>query len=377
MTLPRFILIFFFATLLSSCSKPPGPGIGNAVEWSQLEGWQMDRHAESWTSLLRGCSKLKDRPEWAAACHTADGMPSPTDEEAREFYEQWFTAHGVYAENGNRTGLITGYYEPLLFGSLEQTEQFRYPIYQRPEDLLSVELSGLYPELKGKRVRGRLSGNKIIPYHSRESLESSPKVLQGQELVWVDDPVALFFLHVQGSGRIVLRDGSVLGVGYADQNGHPYRSIGRELIAMGELNKDDVNLFSIRKWLDNNPTRINNLFERNPSYVFFTERPAPEEGPYGSLNVPLVAERTIAVDPGVIPLGSPVWLDTTLPGSGENYRRLVLAQDTGGAIKGHVRADVFWGQGQKAERMAGLMKQDGQLYVLRPVRQESREIKSP
>ena len=237
---------------------------------------------------------------------------------------------------------------------------------QPPEDLLTVELSGLYPELKGKRIRGRLSGNKIVPYHSRESLQSSPEVLRGQELVWVDDPVALFFLHVQGSGRVVLRDGSVLGVSYADQNGHPYRSIGRELINMGELNKDDVNLFSIREWLHNNPSRANTLFGRNPSYVFFSVRPATDEGPNGSLNVPLVAERTIAVDPGIIPLGSPVWLDTTLPGSGESYRRLVLAQDTGGAIKGHVRADLFWGQGQRAEHMAGLMKQDGRLHVLRP-----------
>ena len=165
---------------------------------------------------------------------------------------------------------------------------------------------------------------------------------------------------------MVLPDGTVLGVSYADQNGHPYRSIGRELINMGELNKEDVNLFSIREWLNSNPSRVNTLLERNPSYVFFSVRAATDEGPNGTLNVPLVAERTIAVDPGVIPLGSPVWLDTTLPGSGESYRRLVLAQDTGGAIKGHVRADLFWGQGQRAEHMAGLMKQDGRLYILKP-----------
>ena len=366
MPLTRFIPIVLCAAFLNSCATTPGPGIGNAVKWSQLEGWQQDHHAESWISLQRSCSKLKDHSEWAAACRAADAMPNPTDQEAREFYEQWFTAHGVYAGHGIRTGLITGYYEPLLFGSLSQTGQFRYPIYQPPEDLLTVELSGLYPELKGKRIRGRLSGNKIVPYHSRESLQSSPEVLRGQELVWVDDPVALFFLHVQGSGRVVLQDGTVLGVSYADQNGHPYRSIGRELINMGELNKEDVNLFSIREWLNSNPSRANTLLERNPSYVFFSVRPATDEGPNGTLNVPLVAERTIAVDPGVIPLGSPVWLDTTLPGSGESYRRLVLAQDTGGAIKGHVRADLFWGQGQRAEHMAGLMKQDGRLYILKP-----------
>ena len=161
-------------------------------------------------------------------------------------------------------------------------------------------------------------------------------------------------------------DGKVVGVGYADQNGHPYQSIGRALITLGELEKDDVNLFSIREWLLNNPERIDGLLGRNASYVFFSERPAPEEGPYGSMNVPLVAERSIAVDPAVISLGTPVWLETTLPDTREPYRRLMLAQDTGGAIKGPVRADVFWGLGERAERMAGLMKQTGQLYVLLP-----------
>lgn len=368
MPLARIVILFCCAVLVWGCTTIPDPGVGSAVGWSQLDGWQDDRHAESWTALLRSCSKLEQQSDWRALCRAARETPAPSDRQAREFYQQWFLPHEVYGEGGEREGLITGYYEPLLLGSRERTAQFRYPIYQRPDDLITVELSGLYPELEGKRIRGRLSGNKLVPYYSRTSLERDPALLSGKELVWVDDPIALFFLHVQGSGRVRMPDGTILGVGYADQNGHPYHSIGRELISLGELEKEDVNLFSIRQWLQDNPSRVEELFGRNPSYVFFSLRSAPGEGPYGSLNVPLVAERSIAVDPAVITLGVPVWLETTQPESGVPYRRLMLAQDTGGAIKGHVRADVFWGQGETAERMAGLMKQRGRLFVLQPVK---------
>ena len=368
----KTLLIISCTAVLYNCAAPPTPGIGEAVNWSQLTGWQDDRHAESWSALLRSCSKLDGRTAWVALCHAADRISDPTDEEAREFYEHWFSAHGIYAQGGGRTGLITGYYVPLLSGSLEQTGQYRFPIYRRPEDLLTIELSGLYPELKGRRIRGRLSDNKVIPYYSRASLESNPQLLRGYEMLWVDDPVALFFLHVQGSGRIALPDGSVLGVGYADQNGHPYRSIGKELIDMGELEKDEVNLFSIRNWLRDNPSRAAGLLDRNPSYVFFSERPTPDEGVFGALDVPLVAQRSIAVDPDVIPLGAPVWLETSLPTNSRPYQRLMMAQDTGGAIKGQIRADVFWGKGERAERMAGMMKQRGRLYVLLPRAQSER-----
>jgi len=366
MSVHRVIILSFLATLQWGCATPPEPGVGDPVKWSQLEGWQEDRHAESWTALTRGCSKLQTREEWADLCRAAEALAEPSDAQARDFYERWFVPHEVNGVGGERTGLITGYYEPLLSGNRERSQRYRYPIYERPDDLIKVELTDLYPELKGKRLRGRLVGNKIVPYYSRSLLDKDPSLLSGHELLWVDDPVALFFLHVQGSGRVRMPDGKVVGVGYADQNGHPYQSIGRALITLGELEKDDVNLFSIREWLLNNPERIDGLLGRNASYVFFSERPAPEEGPYGSMNVPLVAERSIAVDPAVISLGTPVWLETTLPDTREPYRRLMLAQDTGGAIKGPVRADVFWGLGERAERMAGLMKQTGQLYVLLP-----------
>ena len=363
----RKIVAFCCALVLSACALiTPEAGIGKKVDWSRLRGWENDRHAESWPSLVRTCTKLGDLVEWRQLCLAAAAIDNPSHQQAREFYEWWFTAHPVYAAGGERDGLITGYYEPLLLGSLEQTERFRFPIFERPQDLITVDLAGLYPELENKRVRGRLAGNKLIPYYSRALLAANPQLLNGHEIAWVEDPVALFFLHVQGSGRLQLPDGRTIGVAYADQNGHPYRSIGRELIDMGEIEQENVNLFSIRQWLEHHPERNEALLGRNPSYVFFSLRPELGDGPLGSFNVPLLAERTIAVDRNVIPLGLPVWLDTTLPGTDQPYRRLVLAQDTGGAIKGHVRADLFWGQGERAERMAGLMKQPGRLYVLKP-----------
>lgn len=365
MSLLRLLLACCCAAVAAGCATPE-PGIGKPVDWSELTGWDRDHHAESWPALTASCTKLKDRADWMPLCLAAASVANPSDRQAREFYQRWFTVHPLHAEGGNRDGLITGYYEPLLRGSLQRTERYRYPVYGRPNDLLTVELSELFPELEGKRVRGRLEGNTVVPYPTRAELDANPELLAGHEVAWVEDPIDLFFLHVQGSGRIELPDGSRLAVGYADQNGHAYRSIGRELADMGEIELDEVTLFSIRDWLRRHPERARAVLERNPSFVFFSLRNAEVDGPRGSLNVPLVPERSIAVDPSIVPLGVPVWLDTTLPDSGEPYRRLVLAQDTGGAIKGHVRADLFWGRGERAERMAGRMKQPGRLYVLMP-----------
>jgi len=346
---------------------PPPAGIGGAVSWKDVPGWRHDRHAEAWPALLQSCRRPAQTPPWQAICTAAQALPDPDDEKARAFFERWFVAHRVAGERGRRDGLITGYYEPLLEASLERTARFRYPIYGQPNDLLVVDLGALYPELAGKRVRGRLQGRRVVPYLSREDIDSPKQPLAGSEIAWVDDPLGLFFLHIQGSGRLRLPDGRTLAVGYADQNGHPYTSIGRVLVDMGELAQDDVNLFTIRDWLRRNPQRAAEVLARNASYVFFALRKDPAGAATGAMGVALTAERSIAVDPTAIPLGSPVWLDTTLPGEGAAaYRRLVFAQDTGGAIKGYVRADVFFGQGERAERLAGTMKQTGRLFVLLP-----------
>jgi len=350
---------------------PSPEGIGKPVTWKDLPGWQDDRHAEAWPALIQGCRRLASKAPWDAICDAAGALPEPGDAQARAFFERWFVAHRIAGERGRRDGLITGYYEPLLNGSLAPTSRFRYPIYGRPDDLLVVDVAELFPELEGKRVRGRLEGRRVVPYLSREDIDSQRRPLAGSEIAWVDDPVGLFFLHIQGSGRLRLSDGRSLSVGYADQNGHPYTAVGRVLADMGEIEIDDVNLFTIRDWLRRHPERAGEVLARNASYVFFTRREAAAGAPAGSLGVPLTAERSIAVDPAAIPLGTPVWLDTTLPGEHPApYRRLMLAQDTGGAIKGFVRADVFFGQGERAERLAGTMKQRGRLFALLPARSD-------
>jgi membrane-bound lytic murein transglycosylase A len=344
----------------------PPPGIGREVSWSQLPGWEQDHHAAAWPALRRNCEKLATRDAaWENICLSARALEAPDDVSARGFFEAHFRAHRLNAESG-RDGLITGYYEPLLNGSLTRTDQFRWPLYKRPDNLLTIDLASLYPELKGRPVRGRIEGNRVVPYYSRAEIGNGKNPLAGNELLWVDDPVELFILQVQGSGRVRLPDGSEIAVGYADQNGHPYRSLGGRLIELGALKREDVTLTRVREWLAAHPEETNALLNSNPSYIFFTQRDATLGGPLGSLGVALTPERSVAVDPAYIRLGLPVWLDTQLP-DGTPLQRLTLAQDTGGAIKGAARADLFLGQGAEAGRLAGEMKQHGQLYVLLPI----------
>jgi len=365
----RYFVPIVLALVLGGCATPerPAPGIGDRIPWSQLPGWTEDRHAEAWPALLAGCQRLQKRPDWTTICEDAALFPDPDDETARAFFETRFEARPLTNGNGEPDGLITGYYEPLLRGSRTRTRQYRYPIYRPPDDLLIVDLGELYPELAGKRLRGRLVGRRVVPYFSREQINNGRSPIKGNELLWVDDPVGLFFLQIQGSGRVRLPGGRIVFVGYADQNGHPYQSIGRRLIEMGALKREDVSLDSIRAWLASNPDQATELLNSNPSYVFFTIRDNGQAGPLGSLNVPLTPERSVAIDPSYIPLGLPLWVDTRRPdGSEAPYRRLMFAQDTGGAIKGVVRADLFFGFGPEAEQLAGNMKAPGRLFVLTP-----------
>jgi membrane-bound lytic murein transglycosylase A len=367
--------ILFFLYMLTSCTGMPTKegGISKPVGWSSLHGWQDDEHAEAWPALIQSCEKLAARKEnWKNICRDADTLAAPDNTAARLFFEKHFTPHRVVNKGGKKKGLITGYYEPLLNGSLAATERYRYPVYGRPPNLLTIDLGEIYPELAGKRLRGKIEGNtRVVPFFSRAEIDDTESPLAGHELAWVDDPVSLFFLHVQGSGRIQLSNGETLAVGYADQNGYPYVSIGKQLLDMNELSKEEITLGSIRDWITEHPDQMESLLYSNPSYVFFTIRDSSLPGPLGSLNVPLTTERSIAVDNKFISSGLPVWLDTTLAEDDKPYQRLVLAQDTGGAIKGAVRADVFFGQGEKAERLAGTMKQQGMLFVLLPKKSSS------
>lgn len=365
----RIGVVLILLITLGGCQHfwRPESGVGKTIAFSKLAGWQQDKHAQAWLAWRKSCQKLGKKSNWVTVCDAANVIDNPTDQQAKEFFETYFNAHILIGQKGRREGLITGYYEPLLKGSWQKNKRFRFPLYRTPEDLLIVDLGKLYPALKGKRVRGRLQGNKVIPYFSRGQIDGDTQPLNGQELLWVDDIDAAFFLQIQGSGRVRMQDGSIVGVGYANQNGHAYVSIGKRLIQMGELKREDVNLFSIKSWLKQNPNRAQDLFNENPSYVFFALRKDAKTGPMGSLNVPLTAERSLAIDPKFIDLGAPIWLNTSYPDDDKKkLQRLVMAQDTGGAIKGQLRADLFWGEGARAEQMAGNMKQRGELYILLP-----------
>jgi len=341
------------------------------VDWSQIDGWTDDSTHEAWSAFLNSCKARGKRPEWLAVCAAAKQQTIVDPAGARRFFEAQFNAYRLLkdkdAQRPRDTGLITGYYEPLLFGARKPVPTFTVPLYAPPDDLLTIDLAGLYPELKGKTLRGRLQGKKVIPYYSRAELDNGP-LLNGKELVWVDGALDAFYLQVQGSGRVQLTDGETIRLAYADQNGHPYRSIGRYLIDKGELTVAQATAQGIREWVEAHPARIREVLDSNPSMVFFREERIADanEGPKGALAVPLTPGRSIAVDPNYIPLGAPVFLSTTYPATDTPLRRLMMAQDTGGAIKGSVRADFFWGFGKAAGESAGRMRQDGRMWVLWP-----------
>lgn len=320
----------------------------------------------SWMAFLQSCRALKAKPDWQETCARADGLVQPDNATLRDFFEEGFTPYQVFNPDGSSLGLITGYYEPRLTGSRVKTGRFHYPLYAAPDDMLAIDLSEVYPQLKGMRLRGRLQGRRIVPYYSRAEIDDGRAALQGRELFWVEDAVDLFFLQIQGSGRIELPDGSLVKVGYAEQNGHPYVSIGKKLVEMGELKLEEASMQGIKNWARQYPEKLPALLAQNPSYVFFRELPNGLSAPLGALGVPLTEAYSIAVDPRTVPLGAPVFLSTTYPNTSEPLNRLMVAQDTGGAIKGAVRADFFWGFGEQAGTQAGRMKQSGQMWVLFP-----------
>ncbi|HUL41841.1 MAG TPA: murein transglycosylase A [Burkholderiales bacterium] len=344
---------------------PPAPKL-EASSWDAMPGWTDDNLAQSWDAFLQSCSVLVNQTPWQPVCLTAEFYEHKDNQSLRLFFETNFTPYQVVNADGSDQGLVTGYYEPLLHGSRTPSKRFRYPIYGVPDDLLVVDMSDVYPELKNLRLRGRIVGKKVVPYYSRAEIEEGEPALKGRELLWVDDPVELFFLQIQGSGRIKLDTGETLHIGYAEQNGYPYKSIGRMLVERGELPLEKASMQGIKNWAIQNPERLTMLLNENPSYVFFRILPNDLPGPIGSLGVPLTAGRSLAIDPRAIPQGSPVYLATTWPNSDKPLNRLMMAQDRGGAINGGVRADFFWGFGEDAANQAGKMKQPGRMWVLLP-----------
>ena len=342
------------------------PSSLQAVDWSQLPNWREDDHATALKAFVQGCAALAARDAWRRACDAARKIAPGRIGAARQFFESHFRPYRVTGSDHAGSGLITGYYEPLLNGSRQRSTRYRYPLYAVPDDLLVIEMGDLHPELKGQRLRGRLDGRRVVPYYSRAEIDALGATRNLTALFWVDDPIDLFFLQVQGSGQIRLDNGERARVGFADQNGHPYRSIGRLLVERGELTPETASMQSIKAWARQHPEKLAEVLNHNARYVFFRELKADLPGPIGALGVPLTAGRSLAVDPNYVPLGAPVFLDTTWPNSKQPLQRLMLAQDTGGAIRGAGRGDYFWGFGEQAGVQAGRMRQPGRMWVLAP-----------
>ncbi|HEY0588409.1 MAG TPA: murein transglycosylase A [Pseudoduganella sp.] len=346
---------------------PPAKAEFIPARFADLPGWERDDLRAAWPAFMLSCSKLAGGADWKEPCAIAKTVDANSQAAIRLFFESFFDPHQVVAPDGSNSGLITGYYEPLLRGARKKGGPYQTPLYKVPDDMVIIDVGSVYPELAGKRVRGRLKGKRVVPYPAREEISRSG--LPGNELLWVDDSVEAFFLEVQGSGRVQLPDGETVRVAYADQNGRPYQSIGKWLVQKGELTTEQATAQGIKAWIDGHPTRQQELFNANPSYVFFKEEklPDPKVGPKGTLNVPLTPQRSVAIDRTQLPLGAPVYLNTTLPGDDElPLQRLMLAQDTGGAIKGAIRLDLFFGFGSEAADFAGRMKQRGSIWVLLP-----------
>jgi len=358
---------------------PPQKLVLESVAPAAIPGWAEDRHAEALRPFLRSCERLARLPperalgpdgvagraaDWQRVCRNAQDFASADDAAARSFFESSFEFYRA-TDNGKSNGLFTGYYEPELRGAAKPTARYRVPLYARPPDLISADLGEFRPELSGQRIAGRLVGNRLVPFASRAEIESGALQGKGLELLWVDDAVDAFFLQVQGSGRVMMDDGREVRLGYAAANGHLYTSIGAELIRRGALTREEVTMQSIRAWLSANPTEADALMAKNSSFVFFQIYSG--EGPLGSQGAPLTPGRSLAVDPRFVPMGVPVWLDTRDPvAGGAPLRRLVVAQDTGGAIRGPVRGDLFCGAGAAAAERAGRMKEAGQYFLLLP-----------
>jgi len=352
-------------------AKPPPPPTGpetaqyQPVAFDALPGWSQAALAPSLRAFLTGCGRPP--APLMISCELAAQVPPGDEAEARKFFESHFTAYALRSSSSGDSGMLTGYYEPVIEGSRLRDPANGIPIYGVPEDLITVELGAVNPDVRNMRLRGRLEGRRLVPYWSRAEIESRNAALPAPVLAWTSDAVDLFFLQIQGSGQVRLRDGQRLRIGYADQNGHPFRSLGRYLVDRGEMTLDQASMQNIKAWAVQNPHKLRDALNANPSYVFFRElNLKPDEGPVGALGVPLTAGYSLAVDRRFVPLGAPVYLATNYPLSEERLERLMAAQDTGGAIRGVVRGDFYWGSGAEAGAQAGRMRNQARLWLLWP-----------
>jgi membrane-bound lytic murein transglycosylase A len=377
--------ILLMLLIITSCApgqsplKTPLKPFLHAVTFADIPGWRADDHYLALVAFVRSCKTLLAQPadrslgandvggviaDWRPACNAAVALKQAVPRTAKLFFESHFSPYALLSGDA-ANGLFTGYYEAELNGARHKSWTYRTPIYSRPEELINIDLGKFRSEWQGDRLAGRVNGGKLEPYESRAEIEAGSLKNRNLEIVWVDDPVDAFFLHIQGSGRVRMEDGSVIRLGYAGHNGHAYFAIGRELVRRGNMTVDQVSMQSIRAWMEIHSEQAADLMLLNPSYIFFKE--IGGGGPIGAQGVILTPGRSLAVDRRYVPLGVPVWLDTADPlKPGKPWRRLMVAQDTGGAIKGIVRGDIFFGYGDTAAKQAGRMRQQGHVYLLLP-----------
>lgn len=378
-------LILLSSLFLLSCETATAPSSSSKeiklqqASFADLPGWNGDDFEGFTQALSKSCGRiLKQDPDaafgpipeagqyvnWQGICLDLKAM-QPGD--TRSLIERNFTP---YAVNPGENGLFTGYYEASLKGSRTRHGAYQTPLYTRPGDLVMVNLGEFREEMKGQRIAGRVVDGNLKPYETREEIVAGNWPHNDKVLIWVDSPTDAFFVQVQGSGLVELDTGETIRIGYAGQNGHPYYAIGRELIKRGELTKDTVSMQGIADWLAAHPGQAEELMNTNKSYVFFTEQKDDGGGPTGGENIALTPLRSLAVDRSLLPYGLPLWVDIEEPLNSDYgpIQRLMIAQDTGGAIIGPVRGDVFWGHGKQAEELAGPMKSKGRYWALLPKR---------
>ncbi|WP_290576671.1 murein transglycosylase A [Ketobacter sp.] len=378
----KALAILFFTLLVASCATTPKtPSLTIAPStFKALPGWGQDNLTSFTQAFNRSCTRIQklnpaqpfssikeagSNGQWQSICSQFKTVNADDPAALKQFFETHFKPYQI-TNNGDSKGLFTGYFEASLNGSRTPKAPYLTPLHQRPDDLIMVQLGDFRSDLKGQRIAGRVINGKLTPYETRKQITTDQWPHPDSVLLWVDDPVDAFFTQIQGSGVVEMDDGSEVRIGYAGHNGHPYYAIGRELIKMGVLSKETVSMQSIRQWLDQNPDQAATIMNTNQSYVFFRE--VSGAGPIGAEGIALTAQRSLAVDPSWLPYGLPLWVDIEpVPESDQPIRRLMIAQDTGGAIRGPVRGDVFWGHGEAAAAKAGKMNSQGRYWGLFPV----------
>lgn len=373
-----FIPFFFFYTDFSKDHLRL-----QKTSFTKLKHWKNDNHLEALNTFQNSCTKiLAHNPhdifahslphsgqysDWQEICKALENIPKNNTELARKFFEAWFVPYKV-KNNFYSKGLFTGYYLPEISASFKKDKKYHVPIYGVPKDLVKVNLGLFNPTLKGKKIIGRLNNNILYPYPERKIINKENFNKDAPVLLWANNPVDVFFAQIQGSALVQLPNHTKILIGYAESNGQPYTAIGKVLLEQKALLPNNVTMQSIRDWLAKHPEKIQTILNHDASYVFF--RLLNQAAPLGAQGIPLTASRSLAIDLRYLSLGLPIWLKTTIPDVNSTkkipFHQLMIAQDTGGAIRGVVRGDVYWGEGEKAAKIAGQMQSKGQYWILLP-----------